>query len=86
MSKRKPVYAPGYLTLKRQQYKAAQLPWRLSLDKAAWLMRLVADQMLRYSEERGPHWHQTVRAELFHECLHDLIELQEQLDELRSNF
>jgi hypothetical protein len=93
------VPTPGFLTLERLRRRNAAQPtaaaprsmpstaqWRLSLDKAACLARLVADQMQTYSDGRLPEWYATAGAELFHECLDDLYDLEERLDDIRSNF
>jgi len=60
--------------------------WRNGLDKAARLMQIVGQEMQVYSDQRTERWHDGESAEHFHECLDQVVDLHEQIDDLRSNF
>jgi hypothetical protein len=60
--------------------------WRAALDQAARLLQTIGEEMQAYSDQRSERWHDTESAESFHECLDQVVELQTQLDDLRSNF
>lgn len=89
----------GYITLKRSLLHALAEPaaaspwsmpstarWRIALDRAECLLQAVGEQMQAYSDGRSEQWHAGPSAEHFHECLHQINELQAQLDDLRSSF
>jgi len=56
------------------------------MDRAGRLLQMVSEQMQAYSDSRSQIWHQTEGAEHFHDVLKLIIEVQGQIDELRSNF
>jgi len=60
--------------------------WRTALDRAARLLQTVAEEMRAYSDQRSERWHDGQSAERFHEALEQVNDLQEQIDDLRSNF
>ena len=60
--------------------------WREALDRAAQLLEVVAEQMHAYSNERSEEWHTHDMSVVFHDNLQEVIELQADLDNLRSNF
>jgi len=60
--------------------------WREALDRAAQLLETVAEQMEGYSRCRTEDWHKQDIATAFHESLKEVIDLQDDLDNLRSNF
>jgi len=60
--------------------------WRIALDRAECLLQAVSEQMQAFSDGRSEQWHAGQSADLFHECLDQINELQAQLDDLRSNF
>jgi hypothetical protein len=60
--------------------------WREALDRAAQLLEVVAEQMHAYSNERSDEWHCRDLGIVFHDNLQEVIELQADLDDLRSNF
>lgn len=60
--------------------------WRTALDKAARLMQTVSQEMQAYSDQRSERWHEGESAQCFHDCLDHVVDLQEQIDDLRSNF
>jgi len=60
--------------------------WRTGLDKAARLMQVVGQEMQTYSDQRTERWHDGESAERFHECLDRVVDLHDQIDDLRSDF
>lgn len=60
--------------------------WRKALDQATLLLQTVAEEMQTYSDDRTERWREGQSGETFHETLDQVIELQAQIDDLRSNF
>lgn len=60
--------------------------WRKALNQATLLLQTVGEEMQAYSDERTERWHEGQSAEIFHETMDQVVELQTQLDDLRSNF
>ena len=60
--------------------------WRTALDMATRLLQTVAEEMQSYSDERSERWQEGQSAEAFYETLDQVNTLQDQLDDLRSNF
>lgn len=60
--------------------------WREALDRAAQLLEVVAEQMHAYSSERSEEWHIQDMGVVFQDNLEEVIEIQADLDNLRSNF
>ena len=62
-----------------------QKRWREGLDRAAQLLETVAEEMNALSRRNSDEWHVTDNGAVFQENLDEVIELQSQLDDLRSN-
>jgi hypothetical protein len=60
--------------------------WREALDRAAQLLEVVAEQMHAYSNERSEEWHAQDSGAVFLDNLEEVIEIQADLDNLRSSF
>ena len=63
-----------------------QKRWREALDRAAQLLEAVAEEMNGLSQRNTEEWHRTDIGIIFQDNLQDVIDLQDQLDDLRSNF
>ena len=63
-----------------------QKRWREGLDRAAQLLETVAEEMAGLSERNSEEWHSTDIGAVFQENLQTVIDLQDLLDDLRSNF
>jgi hypothetical protein len=60
--------------------------WSEAIDRAAQLLETVAEEMLAYSGDRSNEWQCQDIGVAFQDNLADVIELQDELDDLRSNF
>ena len=63
-----------------------QKRWREALDRAAQLLETVAEEMNGLSQHNTDEWHTTDLGAVFQDNLQDVIDLQDQIDDLRSNF
>jgi hypothetical protein len=63
-----------------------QKRWREGLDRAAQLLETIAEEMNALSRFNSDEWHSTDIGVVFQQNLEEVIELQDQLDDLRSNF
>jgi hypothetical protein len=78
-----PLYLPALCPLSQVPSKGR---WRVAIDLAARLLDTVAEEMQAYSDERSEYWHEGESAQRFHENLDRIIDLQEQIDDLKSDF
>ena len=60
--------------------------WREALDRAAQLLETVAEEMDSYSRYRSESWHSQDIGMAFQDNLKEVINLQDDLDNIRSNF
>jgi flagellar basal body rod protein FlgC len=60
--------------------------WREALDRAAQLLETVAEQMNTYVQYKPEQWQANDEGIVFQDNLDEVIELQDRLDDLRSNF
>ena len=63
-----------------------QKRWREALDRAAQLLETVAEEMNGLSQHNTDELHTTDLGAVFQDNLQDVIDLQDQIDDLRSNF
>lgn len=78
-----PLYLPALCPLSQVPSKGR---WRTAIDLAARLLETVAEEMQTYSDERSESWHEGESAQRFHENLDRVTDLQEQIDDLKSEF
>ena len=76
-----PLYLPALCPLSAVPSKGR---WRVAIDLAARLLETVSEEMQTYSDERSEGWHEGESAHRFHENLDRIIDLQGQIDDLKS--
>ena len=56
------------------------------MDRAAQLLEAVIQEMQEYAEQRSEDWHSKDLGTTFDQNIQDVIDVQPDLDDLRSNF
>ena len=59
--------------------------WRMAVDLAARLLQSVAEDMQAYSDQRSDQWHDGASAQVFHDNLDRINDVQSLIDDLRSD-